>query len=197
MQDRRRGRGGRGRRSGAASWSCRRRSGRAGRRRRRPGWSCVTPSSAVTAPKALLTLGERRPQPWRAPSRCAAERERAAALGLEDRERAGVEGEAGGLADRAPARSAATRALIAPCGGVERDDLGGAEVFGRRDLGRGRRRASSRRMCSGRTPSDERARRRPRAASGTATSAPPTRTLVGAGRDGALEAAGSSSAASR
>ena len=104
----------------------------------------------------------------------AAERERAALFGLEDREGAGVEGEAGGLADRDRIGRRRARALSVAVRGVEGDDLGGAEVFGRHAPGRGRGRR--RRGGCARAARRGRARRgRPRAGPGRATSASPRR----------------------
>ena len=109
-----------GRRSGAASWSCRRRSARAARRTRRPDVRSRA-STATVSPNACSRL-RAGPQPWAASARQAEGSARS--LAGSNRTICGVEGEADRLADRgalacgrcAPRRRPASVSTVTTCG---------------------------------------------------------------------------------
>ena len=94
--------GSRGRRPGAASWSCRRRSARAARRTRRRRSSSRGRATATVSPKRLVTPARAGSQPWPAAGHQST-RQRAAALRDRTARRSRIEREADPLADRQPA----------------------------------------------------------------------------------------------
>ena len=147
----------RGRRPGAASWSCRHRSGRAARRTRRRRRRATGPPTAVALPKRLVT-----PMSWTSAMAAPPREARSAAPG---RSPCRTSTAARGGRSRPTGSPSLTLpvggqpGLDLPVRGVDRHDLGRAEILGAEHLAAQAAIRSSKRTCSGRTPSTSSARR--------------------------------------